>query len=91
MTDTDLIPFRRLKLEERAWQDISTAPKVNKERVLLAWAGKTHVGYWLDNSASMLPWQGWKTLGMEAWPAGKPTHWQPLPSPPQIMEEVNVE
>jgi hypothetical protein len=66
-----------LRQKGDGWQDISTAPK-DGTRVLLAWDG-TRVGYYLDNSKTSHPWEGWKVPSMEKWPPGKPTHWQPLP------------
>jgi hypothetical protein len=66
-----------LRQKGDGWQDISTAPR-DGTRVLLAWDG-TRVGYYLDNSKTSHPWEGWKVPSMEKWPPGKPTHWQPLP------------
>jgi hypothetical protein len=78
----------RLKLEELEkgkWQDISTAPKdsrgldsIAEERDVLTWDGECM------RVASHFHGDFWITPGQ----AGHaPTHWQPLPSPPQIMEE----
>lgn len=63
------------------WQPIETAPR-DGTRVILAWDG-VRVGYFLDNSASIKPWSGWKVPSMETWPKGQPTHWMPLPEPPK--------
>jgi hypothetical protein len=60
------------------WQPIETAPK-DGTRVILEWGGLARVGYYLDNSATQRPWQGWKVPSMEEWPSGQPTRWLPFP------------
>lgn len=65
-----------------AWQPIATAPK-DETRIILAWGGKSINGFYLDNSATSHPWQGWRTESMVPRPAGKPTHWMPLPQIPE--------
>jgi hypothetical protein len=65
------------------WQPMETAPK-DGTRIILAWGGRSVVGYWLDNSASKQPWAGWKAPSMEVWPTGQPTDWQPMPTPPAL-------
>lgn len=61
------------------WQPIETAPK-DGTRVLLSWDG-TRVGYYLDNSASSRPWEGWKVPSLEPWPKDQPIAWMPMPAP----------
>ena len=73
------------------WQDIATAPK-NGTRILLLWqhAGEPRmaVGSWHDDKYSAKPRPYWHTdetllMGMTYTRSNQPTHWQPLPSPPQ--------
>lgn len=35
--------------------------------------------YYLDNSKTSAPWQGWRVESMVVQPSGAPTHWQPFP------------
>ena len=63
------------------WLPIESAPK-DGTRVLLVWGGVTVVGFYLDNSKTTHPWQGWRVPSMEPTPRGLVTHWMPLPSPP---------
>lgn len=76
--------WQRRALEQPAqegWLPIESAPR-DGTRVLLAWDGKSCVGYYLDNSKAGRPWAGWKVPSMEIWPPGQPTAWQPLPAAP---------
>lgn len=63
------------------WRPIESAPKDGK-RVLLAWGGKVEQAFYLDNSNSPTPWKGWRVESGRLTPSGKPTHWRPLPTPP---------
>ena len=66
------------------WQPIATAPK-DGTRIIIAWGGVTTVGKYLDNSkAPYMPWAGWVPVSGDSWPAGRPTHWKPLPAPPSV-------
>lgn len=67
------------------WYDIESAPR-DGTRVILAWDG-VRVGYFIDNSETSVPWAGWKVPSMEKYPMGVPTHWMPLPQPPDQKEE----
>ena len=72
---------------EDGWMPIESAPK-DGTRIILAWGGASVVGFYLDNSKTNHPWQGWKVPSMEPMPRGLVTHWRPLPSPPK--ENTNV-
>lgn len=64
-------------LNEAEWHDMESAPK--DRRILIDWGGKIVVGYWLNNSLSPMPWQGWKFEGMHRM-TGKPKRWKELPT-----------
>ena len=59
------------------WMPIETAPRKNCEPVLLIDEGNYYVGYWISSPPM------WIEPG-----AGRitPTHWMPLPPPPQETE-----
>jgi hypothetical protein len=65
-----------------AWQPVETAPKVRGKHILMFGVGKPHilrcafVGYWWDNR--------WRVAFSEA--VCEPTHWMPLPTPPQGID-----
>lgn len=72
-----------------AWQPIETAPKAYGTAPLLFWDGVDYqIGWW---AVSLKPYRfegwttGWETAG--GYDVGynqiNPTHWQPLPSPPE--------
>ena len=63
------------------WRTMDSAPR-DGTRIILAWGGVSVVGYYLDNSKTSHPWQGWQVPSMEPTPRGRVTHWQPLPAPP---------
>lgn len=69
----------RIEALEQQWQPIETAPR-DGTRIILSWGGVSCVGYYLDNSRSKAPWQGWEVPSMELWPSGQPTHWMPFPA-----------
>lgn len=71
-------PIDRPGADRAGWQPIETAPK-DGTRVILDWGHKARVGYYLDNSKTSRPWQGWKVPSMEEWPAGQPVAWMPFP------------
>ena len=79
------------------WQDIGTAPKDGTEVLLwtdtrllanadkfAAWGGEhfqeVQIGYWEDEVNAPLRKEaaGWRCRNL-----GVPTHWQPLPPPPE--------
>lgn len=64
------------------WLPIESAPK-DGARVILAWGGKAINGFYLDNSKSSHPWEGWRVESMIVCPPGKPTLWQPFPQLPR--------
>lgn len=61
------------------WRPIETAPK-DGTRVILSWGGKSINGFYLDNSATATPWQGWRVESMVLRPEGQPMAWMPFPS-----------
>jgi hypothetical protein len=76
------------------WQPIETAPKDGTE-VLLAVGGIVDTGNWQAESPvglesgvivdPVLP-EGWYGLrGLCPWDGVQPTHWMPLPEPPQAV------
>jgi hypothetical protein len=73
--------WKRQPERESGWQPIETAPKDGTE-ILIAWGDKVTFSYWLDNSKTSHPWQGWKLPSM--FPvSGKPSHWMPIPKIPR--------
>ena len=74
------------------WQPIETAPR-DGDTVLLCVQGHVTVGGWLDRAAQDIEeyepgaWEGWWTLDADE---GEPTHWMPLPSPPESEGESDV-
>lgn len=63
----------------KVWLPIESAPK-DGTRVILDWGGKSITGFYLDNSATPSPWQGWRVESMVPRPGGNPTRWMPFPS-----------
>ena len=65
------------------WQPMATAPK-DGTPVLLWWPYWANVrplvGWWQNNGG----WQSWEASDEDAKP---PTHWRPLPSPPDGAQE----
>jgi hypothetical protein len=59
------------------WQPIETAPKDGTK--ILAWEFDDYTIVWWGVSAS--GWYGWKFS--DDWISCYPTHWQPLPAPPE--------
>tara|TARA_R110000824_G_C14847424_1_gene639740 strand:- start:75 stop:293 length:219 start_codon:yes stop_codon:yes gene_type:complete len=69
------------------WQDISTAPK-DGTIVLLAGDGWIDAGAWvseLNDSDDPDGWTCWSVASWnyQEWSFARPTHWMPLPEPPQ--------
>lgn len=70
--------------QEPQWQPIETAPRDNKKRVLLASAGKwAGEGFWYDFDQV---WHNDLTFMREDGDGITPTHWMPLPAPPEVEE-----
>lgn len=68
------------------WQPIETAPKDGR-LLLLATTSAVITGFWLDNSKTQSPWEGWSTSGKPF--RGPPTHWMPLPAPPAAEDPAH--
>lgn len=68
-----------------AWQPIETCPKEDRRRFLVATTqGLVHEAFYLDNSLTPWPWKGVMPASQKvAINLFKPTHWMPLPEPPQ--------
>lgn len=66
---------------EKGWQPIETAPR-DGTKIILAWGTETIVGWYLDNSKTVISWEGFRPHSNVAWPQGNPTHWMPLPEKP---------
>ena len=73
------------------WHPISTAPR-DGTHIILGWPASVSAisrpGFYLDNSNTKRPWQGWRGVSLQPFPAVPPTHWQPMPPPPQAPGEV---
>lgn len=74
-----------------AWQPIETAPLVHSVLVFrpAMWGGKGHIGVarWNTDEYAKHPKPFWKScegwIGKTEDRAYPPTHWQPLPAPPE--------
>ncbi len=66
---------------ERDWQPIATAPK-DETQILIWWEGDEfmNIGYWEDGKHG-----GWHSTEGERFES--PTHWQPLPAPPETTAD----
>ncbi len=60
------------------WQPIKTAPK-DGTAILLAYKELCGSGYWWQNSSKTREHWVW-----DGWPRMAPTHWMPLPKPPNV-------
>lgn len=69
------------------WQPIATAPKDGK--ILLIWAKREgfNLGRWHDVHKAFCHIDIWS----HAFCSYGPTHWLPLPEPPDICERINAE
>lgn len=96
-------PTLRANLKQEEWQDISTAPKDGTDVLITSWntakwADGVDRSYWQTQTARFINGH-WVT---ESYPdsqygymeveyitahASGPTHWQPLPTPPQSKKE----
>lgn len=69
------------------WQPIETAPRDGR-RVLLYWDGHVVCGNWDEDRYANRPRPYWRhdmerIFGIRALRATPPTHWRPLPAPPE--------
>lgn len=71
----------RIDLVSKEWLPMYTAPK-DGQIILVLWNNIVMPATYLDNSKTDVPWQGWKPIGMQPWPAKYPDCWQPMPKPP---------
>lgn len=68
------------------WQPIETAPKESVDRLL--WWPTSHslpatVGFWSDMRQR---WIDWRRAGNYEEDWGQPTHWMPIPKPPEVTK-----
>jgi len=64
---------------EEAWQTIKTAPKDGT--AILCWCP--------DVGVRVLTWDGgWELCGVTLSADYKPSHWMPLPAPPQVRAQL---
>lgn len=65
------------------WQPIKTAPRDETEILLADPSGSFEVGYWYADG-----WVSWEGLpdAEPDWIYWEPTHWMPLPEPPETGE-----
>lgn len=74
------------------WQPIETAPRDGTEIVMLDAAVKTAtVGYWMSdvdwiNAGKLL---GAALVAPSWFPLATPTHWMPLPAPPEALPPLS--
>ena len=73
-------------VEARAWQPIETAPRDGTR--ILAWDGDCIIVHWSDCSgvSALTPKMGWATRyddDFMCYDEEYPTHWMPLPPPPE--------
>lgn len=61
------------------WQPIETAPK-DGTNILIHELGDTFVAWWLNG---LERWVDGKWTEMDGWVTYDPTHWMPLPPPPE--------
>lgn len=73
--------------DEQGWQPIETAPKVAGAEILIVRRGRVTIGWWDEDKYGKKPIPFWN--GHDAWherlwaKRTPPTHWMPLPAPPQ--------
>jgi hypothetical protein len=87
--------------EEREWQPIATAPR-DGTKILVwihQWAGEIHgvanatgneIAYWANGTSDFPGADWWVCAGGDGYATWcRPTHWMPLPAPPQpIRHEI---
>ncbi len=67
------------------WQPIETAPKDGR-RIIVSCDGRVRTAYWTDNGEARRPKPYWyydSAMGVKWVRNNPPTHWMPLPEPPQ--------
>ena len=64
------------------WQPIETAPKSGEHILLVSKGGAVWLGHWRDADTPPRWGAGWTRFNCAdlGW---EPTHWMPLPSPPE--------
>lgn len=69
---------------EWEWQPIETAPK--ERGLILLWRPTTHwkvdLGCWRPNTIKAAHWGSWNAMPIYWCIQNPPTHWMPLPEPP---------
>jgi hypothetical protein len=73
-SDGDYVKFEDSQ-KVNTWQPIATAPKDGTE--ILAWPVEDSVGIVYFGGSEWQLWGGYSNFDIE------PTHWQPLPEPPE--------
>lgn len=63
------------------WHPMETAPKDGRW-VILYWAHEVTPGFYLDNSKTVYPWEGWSRGSGQVMLKGVPTSWMPFPTYP---------
>jgi hypothetical protein len=80
---TDIAKALLAERQRSEWQPIETAPKVESDRVLVAWPNSKWwvcIGFWSGNYHGLNAWADDNTEN-ELVP--QPTHWMPLPEAPK--------
>jgi hypothetical protein len=91
----------REQVQSEVWQPIETAPK-DGTRILAAWP-RNHFGIvpisfarWDDDKYAQNPRPYWsacadeRVWGKVAVRASQPTHWRPLPAPPEPLHKEDI-
>lgn len=69
------------RTEFNAWHPMETAPK-DGSWVILYWDGEVTPGFYLDNSKTVYPWEGWSRGSLQVMLKGVPQNWMPFPTYP---------
>ena len=67
--------------DSNGWRPIETAPK-DGTTIILANGERAGIGFWREFTQSGYPWRNWFFNMLNSQPYA-PTHWQPLPPPPE--------
>ena len=72
-------------MSSEKWQPIETAPKDGARVLLCASGGAVWMGHWIGRSGAHVinGWTRFNCVDID-W---NPTHWMPLPSPPEAPNE----
>jgi hypothetical protein len=86
--------LRTKELPTEGWQDIATAPR-DGTRVLLAWAdGAMAIAVWQNRNENLEAdtyYEGWvDQFDFVAMSVEAPTHWMPLPPPPDTEDDITA-